>query len=723
VTRLLPQWQDMHRAHPHLVWRLRHWRLALLGVLLAASLPSRVSAAEPITNETCMGCHSDRGLARSAGSSVYVDLAKLQRSPHGRLACAACHTGVTELPHPAKLPSVQCGVCHQDAAGAIANSAHRGPGGPAGAACMGCHGVGHAVRRPAHAGAETCARCHAQVTAQYRASVHGVALSHGDPEASTCRDCHGTLHSIRRHDDPLSPVNRANLPKTCAHCHANRALMTRRKITIPEAYALYEKSTHGRSKDPRAATCNDCHESHNLRRAGDPASSIYHGNVPRTCGRCHARQSEAYMLGIHGQALQRGVTAAPNCTDCHGEHLIRGPRDPGSPVLASAVTTTCSHCHEAQGLRETYGLAAGRLTTYQDSFHGLAARGGSRAVANCASCHGYHDILPSSDPRSAVSPQRLSETCGKCHPGAGRKFAMGPVHVAVATTDNPILYYARWGYLWLIFGSIGGMALHQALDFIRKLQRHWRRHRGQAEAHHGPLRWHVRMTRFERLQHLLLLLSFFTLVWTGFALKFPESWLFSWLARLEGGSAWRSIIHRAAAVVMIATSLLHVGYLFTKRGRGTLAALVPTLRDARELLANVLYLAGLKRMPPAFDRFGYIEKAEYWALVWGTVVMTTTGFVLWFENQSLRWLPKWTIDLATLVHYYEAWLAFLAILVWHIYQNVLNPDVYPMSWTWVTGLISDEQLQHEHGAEWLRLTAEEEARAAEPAPPSQGRAS
>ncbi len=285
---------------------------------------------------------------------------------------------------------------------------------------------------------------------------------------------------------------------------------------------------------------------------------------------------------------------------------------------------------------------------------------------------------------------------------------MGPVHVAIATPENPVLYYTRWAYLWLIFGTIGGMALHQGLDFLRKMQRHWRRHRGQLETHPAPQRWHLRMTGVERVQHLLLLASFFTLVWTGFALKFPGSWMFSWLAKLEGGYAWRSIIHRAAAVVMIATSLIHVGYLFTKRGRGTIAALVPTLRDARELVHNLLHLLGLRRTPPAFDRFSYIEKAEYWALVWGTVVMTVTGFLLWFENQSLHWLPKWTIDLATLVHYYEAWLAFLAILVWHIYQNVLNPDVYPMNWTWVSGLISDEQLQHEHPAEWLRLSAAED---------------
>ena len=69
--------------------------------------------------------------------------------------------------------------------------------------------------------------------------------------------------------------------------------------------------------------------------------------------------------------------------------------------------------------------------------------------------------------------------------------------------------------------------------------------------------------------------------------------------------------------------------------------------------------------------------------------MTATGLVLWFENESMRWLSKMTLDLATVVHYYEAWLAFLAIVIWHLYQNMLNPDVYPMNRAWITGRASE----------------------------------
>jgi formate dehydrogenase gamma subunit len=703
--------------------------------LLAAAAAGR-GWAEAVPDETCLGCHSDRAITRSragAPPSVYVNGAELAASVHRGLACANCHADAAAIPHAPHLQPVRCEKCHQAVAATIAKGAHATVLSTSGRGCVACHGT-HAVRPASRTGLELCASCHAAEARDFVQSVHGRARAQGDLDAATCVSCHGGIHSVRAHSDPESPTHRAHLAETCGRCHADRALMEKRKITIPRAYELYRQSVHGRSANPRAATCNDCHESHHLLAMTDPASSIYRANIPATCGRCHAREAAAYDAGVHAVAMRRGVASSPVCTDCHGEHLIRGPHDPDSPVRASAVTTTCSRCHEAQEIRETFGLPAGRLSTYQDSYHGLAARGGSPVVAHCASCHGYHDILPSSDPRSAVSPQRLPQTCGKCHAGAGTRFAMGPVHVAMATPDNPVLFMVRRIYLLLIVATIGGMLFHNGLDFASKLRSHWRLRAGAnpaaaaalagaAAGHHEPVpegRWFVRMTRFERVQHLLLAISFFTLVFTGFALKFPESWMFAWLARLEHGYSWRSLIHRGAAIVMVTTSLVHIVYLFTPRGRGVLLALMPRLRDAREASANLFYMLGLRRQPPRFDRFGYIEKAEYWALIWGTVVMTVTGMALWFENQSLQWLTKWMLDLATIVHYYEAWLAFLAIMVWHIYQNVVNPDVYPMNWSWISGRVSEEQLRHEHPAEWERSVAATDAApaaAAEPVEP------
>jgi len=142
--------------------------------------------------------------------------------------------------------------------------------------------------------------------------------------------------------------------------------------------------------------------------------------------------------------------------------------------------------------------------------------------------------------------------------------------------------------------------------------------------------------------------------------------------------------------------------------------MMPVSQDFRFFWRRMLYYIGRGEHVSCVQRFSYVEKAEYWALIWGTVVMTLTGFVLWFENQALRAMPKWLLDLATLIHYYEAWLAFLAIVVWHLYMVIVNPDVYPMNWTWLTGRISEEHLRHEHPLEWERLTAAER-RAEEPA--------
>ena len=696
---------------------------SLVALAAGIALATAPVFGAPAGNDDCLVCHSQPDLPRSdprGGGSLYVDLKILATSPHASLSCASCHAGTGEVPHASQLPKVRCVSCHEGEGRAVAASAHgpsaraSGAGEARGAAkaeasCTGCHDT-HAMKSAARMGPDACAACHGPVVATYQGSVHGVALAKGDPEASRCRDCHGPAHAVRSHLDTTSSVSRAKLAETCARCHADKELTTRRKITIPAAYTLYKESVHGRSKDPGAATCSDCHESHDLRRAADPTSSIHKANIPETCGRCHARAARDYRESVHGTALARGVTRSPACTDCHGEHRIRGPREPGSPVAAAGVTATCSHCHEATGIRETYGLPAGRLSSYQDSFHGLAARGGSPAVANCASCHEYHRILPSSDPRSAVAPVNLPATCGKCHPGAGERFAAGAVHEAMASPSRPLLHWVRIVYIALIALTIGGMSLHNGLDFVAKLRRRLGEHLGTVTRHAGSVqRWVLRMTLSERIQHVALAVSFFTLVYTGFALKFPEGWPFAWLARLEGGHAWRSNIHRVAAVVMVAAALFHVVYLFGRRGRAILAAMAPRPQDARDAVANLLHLAGLRASPPKFDHFGYIEKAEYWALVWGTAVMTVTGVVLWFENQSLQWLNKWVLDLATIVHYYEAWLAFLAIMVWHVYQTVLNPDVYPMNWTWITGRISDEQLRHEHGAEWERLREEEAA--------------
>jgi cytochrome b subunit of formate dehydrogenase len=111
----------------------------------------------------------------------------------------------------------------------------------------------------------------------------------------------------------------------------------------------------------------------------------------------------------------------------------------------------------------------------------------------------------------------------------------------------------------------------------------------------------------------------------------------------------------------------------------------PRRADLHELRERVRWFLGRRAEMPRSPALGYAEKVEYLALVWGTVVMATSGFVLWFSTWSLAHLPKWASDVATVVHFYEAVLATLAIVVWHFYFVIFDPLVYPMDGAWITG--------------------------------------
>jgi len=184
-------------------------------------------------------------------------------------------------------------------------------------------------------------------------------------------------------------------------------------------------------------------------------------------------------------------------------------------------------------------------------------------------------------------------------------------------------------------------------------------------------------------------------------LRFPDAWWVSSIRNLlPNAFEMRSLIHRTAAVIMVAVSLYHFSYLiFTSRGRKLAYDLFPRLQDAKDMLEVLKYNFGFSKEKPKFGRFSYIEKSEYWALVWGTIVMTITGIFLWFDNTFIGVLTKLGWDVARTVHYYEAWLAFLAIVVWHFYFIIFNPDVYPMNLAWLKGTISEEEMEDEHPLE------------------------
>jgi cytochrome b subunit of formate dehydrogenase len=444
----------------------------------------------------------------------------------------------------------------------------------------------------------------------------------------------------------------------------------------------YSASVHGRAiaEGREAADCTSCHGSHEILPAADPGSLVHHDRVPEVCGQCHGTIQETYAKSIHGQAAAAGVRESPVCTDCHGEHRILSPEEKGSPVYASNVPKlTCGHCHGDLRLGEKFGMANGNVPSYEDSYHGLAMRSGVITVAHCASCHGVHDILPSSDPLSAIHPDNLPATCGKCHPGAEEMAAIGPVHVIPSDPDNPWIFYLRAIYIWLIYLTIGGMLVHNGLDLLRKLI-------------DPPVRpvtarpTRERLSFWFRVAHALMAVSFTTLVYTGFALAYPEAWWAVPLLQWEESLGLRGLLHRVAGVVMTLSLVVHVIHLaLDRRALLCIAGMRPTLHDLKEFVERVQYFFGLRKDPPVAPALGYPEKMEYIALMWGSLVMIATGLVLWFENWTLRWLPVWAPEVATVIHFYEAILASLAILVWHFYFVIFDPVVYPMDLAWLNG--------------------------------------
>ena len=641
-------------------------------------------------------------MTSATGKSLSIDPAKHAASVHSILGCTDCHTTIKDYPHPGKVPKVQCSACHAQEASQVPNSIHGTLGEEA---CRSCHGNAHEVATAVELAPAKCAECHAQEVKEFHASIHGQAAAKGDPDAPSCVSCHGPIHQIQTSTDAGSRVAKKNLPDTCAACHSSPGFLARHKIPFAHPIELYRQSVHGlavANGNEGSASCSDCHGSHGIFEARDARSKINHWNIPATCGQCHSEIAKTYLESVHGQAMKASVSDAPVCTDCHGEHLILGPKQPESLVNAMRVSTvTCGRCHGEERLAIRYSLPTNVVPSYADSYHGLAMRGGSQTVANCASCHGVHNIFPRNDPRSTVNLANLPKTCGRCHAGAGENFVIGPVHVLTETGPaNRVVKSIRMIYWVLIPLTLGFMTLHNLVDFVSKLVR--RRLRREA----GPQI--VRMDQYFLLVHWGLIVSFTTLVITGFALKYPEAIWARPLLLWEGHFAFRGALHRAAALVLVATMAFHLFYLAVKPSqRGFVTAMLPRWKDVTDLVDVFRYNLGLSPSGPQFGRFSYAEKLEYWAFLWGTALMMISGFLLWFNNFTLRYFPKWVADVATAVHYYEAVLATFSILLWHFYIVIFDPNVYPMEMAWLTGKVRAEHYR-ETRPEYLRQFEQEQ---------------
>jgi len=289
-------------------------------------------------------------------------------------------------------------------------------------------------------------------TTVIRSSVHG---------KWSCTDCHSTVSAI-----PHQP----GVPRVeCTRCH-----FAGNRVGAPEGqlYDQYKESIHGvaaLSGNVKAPFCQDCHGTHQIHHRTDPTSPIAKNSIAGTCGKCHIEETTAYRISIHGAALAQGIQDAPACSDCHGEHEIRARADPESKVNSENIPNTCSACHGEETLMGRYGVESVQVGTYEDSYHGIAVKFGQKQAANCASCHGVHDILPASDPRSRINVANIPETCGGCHQDANSNYARGRIHVDATKKDAGVIYYIASFFKYLTIGTLAVLILNILLDLRRKL--------------------------------------------------------------------------------------------------------------------------------------------------------------------------------------------------------------------------------------------------------------
>ncbi len=600
--------------------------------------------------------------------------------------------------------------CHEDVWDDLAGDLHlgalsesEGPHDPA--SCIACHS--------GHQTGFQCTECHEDVFDAIKESVHGPLL--GEPNtketARVCITCHGSAHGILATSDRQSPLHPYNVPRTCGACHFEQKDVA----NLTTAQILQEPlmdDTHGAALLHAglvgAPTCVSCHGMHGILAVDDPNASVHPDHVSESCGSCHVLIMERYKASVHGQT-ERGHDREPaTCTDCHEPHGISRP----DTSFKLHIIETCSGCHGEQG------------RSYRGTYHGRITEIGFGGVASCDECHTAHEIQPSIDERSSLNLENGSRvaTCAKCHKGATPEFARYLVHVdptrlddvptVIETPDDqamatwlPILYWVRRIMRTLIFVTWAIWGLHTLLWFFRAFK-----DRKKIRAHLKPVsgRWYRRWPWSYRAIHLTLIASFLLLALTGIPLRFHEAGWSKVIFAVLGGPVSVRNLHRLGAVLTFAYAIAFVVMIAVRVFKGERGifrgpnSLFPRVKDAQDMIANTKYF--LKGGPtPAFDRWTYYEKFDFVAEVWGVLVIGFTGLVMWFPILFTKFLPGPALNLAHIVHSYEALLATSFIFSMHFFNANLRPGKFPVDPMFLTGRISEEELRHERPAEYERM--------------------
>ena len=326
----------------------------------------------------------------------------------------------------------------------------------------------------------------------------------------------------------------------------------------------------------------------------------------------------------------------------------------------------------------------------------------------CIGCRNCVDVCPmdvfrfnEEQNKSIIAYPENCQNCGQCYvyclghslamSGEAYAYPLTSVRAASPVTMNRQLMISdnprNSLVLPAVVGVLGGMFAHNAILWNRKAA-------DQRAAERAAAGTVTRMSVSQRWQHLIMLLSFSTLVFTGFGMRYFSAWM----ERTFGfGRYVLRFVHLGAGVVLIASGLYQLLYiLFSAEGRKMVRDIWLRFRDLPDMVGTMRYYLRLSSVKPKFGRFSYAEKLEYWMLVGGTFTMSVTGILMWFFPFFDRLLSDWDVSFARAWHFWEAIVASLAIVIWHFYQVMFDPDVAPMNSAWLDGKMSAEQYRHEH---------------------------
>lgn len=537
---------------------------------------------------------------------------------------------------------------------------------------------------------------------------------------------HGKMECVACHTEIVDAQanhkkNPAATRPDCATCHRQLSEAApkvgagdtppRRAVVAKNAEA-YAKSFHARPNkdDPSKinAQCTECHDTHFFNVPTDRTSPQYlqwRRAVPQLCGKCHEEQIEAFNDSVHGKQISEKTDAkGAICIDCHTTHEITGSSLASFKLL---LPEECGNCHKAN------------LRSYRDTYHGQVTKLGETHTAKCYDCHGSHDIAKVGDKQSKVHPDNRLKTCKSCHDGKKATIA-----TAGFTSFSPHAHagdFAKYPQMWiaskfmiaLLAGVFAFFWAHSGLWYYREWQ----------DRKNGVTRPFVKtaglnldeekhVRRFGagwRIAHLLFALTTMTLVLTGTAALYADSFWAPAVAKAVGGAKHLALTHRVAATIFIAIFFLHFVYvmqhLLRKKGFRWFGpdSLVPRWQDFFDIVNMFKWFVG-RGTRPSFERWAYYEKFDYWAVFWGVSIIGGSGLMLAFPSVTASYLPGWVFNVATLVHGEEAFLAAVFLFTVHFFNNHFRPDkLPPPDVVMFTGTQSLEEFRHDHPAHYNRL--------------------